>query len=87
MSVVICRKRPTSIFEELQYTTPPPSKKLRCSTGASSPPPTRSTPKNGTRKNGSYRPTVGISKAVAWAIYLAKLSGFYRATVVIVARR
>ncbi|KAK8914301.1 hypothetical protein KSP39_PZI024167 [Platanthera zijinensis] len=44
MPVVICRKRPTSIFEELQYTTPPPSKKLRCSAGASSPPPSRNAP-------------------------------------------
>ncbi|KAK8939898.1 hypothetical protein KSP40_PGU013110 [Platanthera guangdongensis] len=44
MPVVICRKRPTSIFEELQYTTPPLSKKLRCSAGASSPPPSRNAP-------------------------------------------
>ncbi|KAL0904767.1 hypothetical protein M5K25_026917 [Dendrobium thyrsiflorum] len=38
MSAVVCRKRSTSIFEELQYITPSPSKKIRC---AASPPSSR----------------------------------------------
>ncbi|KAI0488883.1 hypothetical protein KFK09_028722 [Dendrobium nobile] len=41
MSAVVCRKRSNSIFEELQYITPSPSKKIRCAAGAASPPSSR----------------------------------------------
>ncbi|XP_020579384.1 uncharacterized protein LOC110024012 isoform X2 [Phalaenopsis equestris] len=41
MSAVVCRKRSTSIFEEIQYINPSPSKKIRCSAGVASPPSSR----------------------------------------------
>ncbi|KAG0499158.1 hypothetical protein HPP92_003474 [Vanilla planifolia] len=37
MSALVCRKRSTSIFEELQFTPPSSSKRIRCAAGASSP--------------------------------------------------
>lgn len=41
MSAVVCGKRSTSIFEEFQYITPSPSKKIRCSADAASLPSSR----------------------------------------------
>ncbi|PKA59183.1 hypothetical protein AXF42_Ash001276 [Apostasia shenzhenica] len=39
MSAVVCRKRSTSIFDDLQYNPPSVAKRIRCSADASSPPP------------------------------------------------